>query len=258
MCLILFAYKAKPGYDLILAANRDEFYDRPASPMHFREEDPNILAGKDLKSGGTWLGIHRDKRFAALANYRDPAAHRNDAASRGEIITSYLGSTKSPNHFAEELKQQAARFNGFNLLWGDIRRIYSFSNRDGRILPVSPGIHGLSNAFLNTAWPKVTLGKELLRALLKETFNNRKTITPYDLFSILENRETPPDETLPDTGMGLETERMLSPIFIESANYGTRSSTVIIADESGRMDIWERTFSRGSRSVAAESHFQLP
>lgn len=257
MCLILFAYKANPGYDLILAANRDEFYHRPASPMHFWEENPDILAGKDIKSGGTWMGINRDKRFAALTNYRDPAVYRNDAASRGEIITDYLGSQKGPNHFAEELKQQAARFNGFNLIWGDIRRIYSFSNRDGRIMPVSPGLHGISNAFLNIPWPKVTLGKELLRDVLKKTINNKKSITSADLFSILENREMPPDRSLPDTGVGLETERMLSPIFIESANYGTRSSTIIIAKESGRADIWERTFSKGSHSVAREKHFQL-
>jgi len=257
MCLILFAYKAKSGYDLILAANRDEFYHRPASPMHFWEEDPNILAGKDLKSGGTWMGIHRDKRFAALTNYRDPAEYRKDAASRGRIITDYLGSTKSPNHFGEELKQQASRFNGFNLIWGDIGRIYSFSSRDGRILPVSPGIYGLSNALLKTPWPKVTLGKELLRDRLKKTSSNRKTVSSNDIFSILENRETPPDETLPDTGVGLETERMLSPMFIESENYGTRSSTVIIAKDSGKVDIWERTFSKGRHSVATENHFQL-
>ncbi len=253
MCLILFAYKVKPGYDLILAANRDEYYDRQASPMHFWEEAPDILAGKDLKSGGTWMGISRDKRFAALTNFRDPASQRNDAASRGGIIPACLHSGQTGDRFMEKLKQQADRFNGFNLVWGDRHRIYWFSNRDGRILPLSPGIHGLSNHLLNTPWPKVTLG----RKLLKKTVDNRKTVDPADLFSILENREKPPDEALPDTGAGLAAERMLSPIFIRSDTYGTRSSTVLIAGESGRMDIWEKTFTSGGHAVATENHFCL-
>ncbi|MFO7749112.1 MAG: NRDE family protein [Desulfobacteraceae bacterium] len=252
MCLILIGYKVFPDYPLVIAANRDEFYQRPTAGMHFWEKRPDILAGKDLKQNGTWFAVHRTRGFAALTNHRNPDAINQDAPSRGKIIIDYLESGEDGSAYLTSFEHRAARYNGFNLLAGDRENLFWFSNVKNRVETIEPGIHGLSNAFLNTAWPKVVSGKKALKKLL--TGN----LTPEALFSILADRSVPPDHLLPRTGIGLEWERRLSPLFIQSDIYGTRSSTVMIVDQTGRTEITERTYFPENPLEYEDRRFQLP
>jgi uncharacterized protein with NRDE domain len=238
MCLLLFAFKSHPAYKLILAANRDEYYERPTSPSAFWKDAPHLLAGRDLRAGGTWFGITRNGRLAAITNYRDPATVKKNAPSRGNIVTGFLLGGQDPAEYLQTLAQQADKYNGFNLIVGTNDRLYWYSNHGDGIHRLSPGIHGLSNHLLNTAWPKVTRGKDALARLLSEGSNPQAE----DLFRILGDRTIPGDKSLPHTGVGLEWERILSPIFITSPTYGTRSSTLLFVDLKNRITFAERTY----------------
>lgn len=238
MCLILFAYEQHPDYRLILAANRDEFYERPAAPLAFWEDHPHVLAGRDLKSMGTWMGVSRSGRFAAITNYREPGRQILDAPSRGHLISDYLIGDTPPADYLEQLQLVAQRYNGFNLLLGAGQSLYYFSNRRDGVIQLEPGIHGLSNRLLNTRWPKVHHGKEQLSALIgPETQLPRE-----DILGLLQSRTTPPDDQLPDTGVGIEWERTLSPMFITSPNYGTRCSTLLTIDRWRHVEMTEVTW----------------
>ena len=237
MCLILFAYNKHPQYKLVVAANRDEFYDRPAAPMAFWTEAPKLLAGRDLKAGGTWLGVTRSGRFAAITNFRDPAAVKTDAPSRGHLVSDYLLGNDSAKVYIDKLSPIADRYNGFNLLAGDEAGLWYFSNRGGAPRPLAPGLYGLSNHLLDTPWPKVEVGRRRLRTILESLSDdininreNEYTRLSEQLFDMLQDRAVPADEELPDTGIGRDWERQLAPIFIESPRYGTRSSTVLVLD----------------------------
>ncbi len=150
MCLISFAYNIHKQYRLILVANRDEFYNRPTEVLHFWKDHPDILGGRDLQAGGTWMAAHRNGRFAALTNVRNPADIKPDAASRGDLITQYLLSDDKPYNTLENLTGESHKYNGFNLLAGSIDNLYFYSSLDQKILTVTDGIHGLSNCTLNT------------------------------------------------------------------------------------------------------------
>jgi len=252
MCLILIAYKVSSDYPLVIAANRDEFYQRPTAGMHFWEKRPEILAGKDLKQNGTWFAVHRTRGFAALTNHRNPDAINPDAPSRGDIILDCLESGEDGNAFFTRFEDRAARYNGFNLLAGDRRNLFWFSNVKNRVEKIKPGIHGLSNAFLNTPWPKVVSGKTALERVMTGK------PTPEALFSILADRSVPPDRLLPRTGIGLEWERRLAPLFIQSDIYGTRSSTVMLVDQTGKTEITERTYSPENPLDYEDRRCQLP
>jgi len=238
MCLIILAYDAHPLYRLVLAANRDEFFARPTAPAVFWDDDPRILAGRDLKDGGTWLGITRGGRIAALTNYRDPNSERKSAPSRGNLVKSFLQDKRSIEEYLEILKREGPAYNGFNLIFGDTERFSWFSNRHELPGFLERGVHGLSNHILDTPWPKVSGGKESLMRIIRE--NNE--IDPEQLLTILANRTVPPDDSLPKTGVGIKLERILSPVFISSRDYGTRSSTVILVDREGFVTFVERTF----------------
>jgi uncharacterized protein with NRDE domain len=238
MCLILLAYDTHPEYRLILAANRDEFFTRPTAPAAFWDDAPDLLAGIDLKEGGTWLGVARNGRIAAITNYRDPRSERQNAPSRGGLVSGFLCSYTSLDDYLEFLKKEGAAYNGFNLIFGDIGRLCFYSNRHESPQFIATGIHGLSNHLLDTPWPKVVRGKEALKQLV----SGGKTIHPDALFAILADRTIAPDTILPDTGVGIELERFLSPIFISTPTYGTRSSTIIIIDRTNRITFIERTF----------------
>ncbi len=253
MCLILVAHKPDPLKRLVIAANRDEFLARPTRAMHFWEDNPGILAGKDLAGGGTWLGINKNGRFAALTNYRDPAAQKPDPPSRGTIITNYLDSHLPPKEFIDTLGKDSHRFNGFNLLIGDNDSLYWFSNMAPEAKQLLPGIYGVSNHLLDTPWPKVTRGKKALATVLAQ----EKKITMEPLFSMLSNTETPWDSELPDTGVGKEWERILAPMFINSPAYGTRSSTVIVMDKTGQVEVCERSFNRKNNLEYSEEGFSF-
>lgn len=237
MCLILAAIDAHPKYGLVLAANRDEYYDRPTAQAAFWPGAPHVLAGRDLREGGTWLGITRDGRVAAVTNYRAPGAKKESSPSRGKLVSGYLLGGESPVRYLEGLSRGASIYSGFNLIVGQWEEMYWYSNYGSEIIRLSPGIHGLSNHFLDTPWPKVVKGKEALGNVLTE-----EDPCAEDFFRFLMDRTVPPDENLPDTGVGLEAERMLSPIFISSPGYGTRSSTLVLLGRDGRFSFFERTF----------------
>ena len=252
MCLILFAWEMHPNFPLVLAANRDEFYERPSAPADFWDDAPGLLAGRDLRDGGTWLGITRGGRVAALTNYRDPASVKAGAPSRGGLVSDYLRSRESPEAYLDRIAPDADRFNGFNLLVGDTEEIFCFSNRGVRER-LEPGIYGLSNHLLDTPWPKVAQGKRVLKALLQQ----EEVLLPEALFALLTDRTWPPDDRLPDTGVGLEWERILSPLFIESPAYGTRSSTVLLIDRKGSVTFIERVFDGGADPRTARFTFRI-
>ncbi len=149
MCLILLAYAVHPHYPLILAANRDEFHDRPTAVLDFWTENGDLLAGRDLQAGGTWFGINRSGRWAAVTNYRAPAERRSGASSRGKLVCDYLGGEDGAERYLRNLAAASDHYNGFNLLLGDHRGVYHYSNRDGQVTALEPGIHGLSNHLLN-------------------------------------------------------------------------------------------------------------
>jgi len=241
MCLILFAYKQHPVYPLVLLANRDEFYDRPTEPASFWDDNPGLLAGRDLREGGTWLGMTRRGRLAALTNYRDPASVILQAPSRGWLVRDYLCSHDDAEIYLKQLINQANRYNGFSLVLGNPFHLFYFSNHNGMI-ELSPGLYGLSNRLLNTPWPKVERGKARLGALLSEA----EAPHPEDLFAVLKDPFRPEDHQLPDTGIGLEWERILASIFIASPIYGTRSSSVLLVNQRRQATFIERTFNGGS------------
>lgn len=237
MCLIAFAYNVHPSYRLILAANRDEFYERPSSSADFWNHVPQILAGRDLKNGGTWLGVTRNGKFAAVTNYRDPASLKSGAPSRGKLVSDYLRGDRHADDYLKKISSRADLYNGFNLLAGDDNDLFVFSNR-GEKQKLVPGIYGLSNHLLNTPWPKVSRAKRMIRAAL----GKKGADLEEELFHALADRRVPPDEKLPSTGIGPEWERILSAIFIESPIYGTRSSTVLLIGKNRRVRFVEKVF----------------
>ncbi|MGV8059272.1 MAG: NRDE family protein [Smithellaceae bacterium] len=237
MCLILFAYKIHPTYPLIVAANRDEFYDRRSSPVEFWEDAPQILAGRDLKAGGTWLGITREGKFAAITNYRDPVAFKTRAPSRGKLIKNFLRGSSSAADYVNKISKQAGLYNGFNLICADKADLFVYSNR-ADMQKLTAGIYSLSNRFLDTPWPKMVRGKKALAAAMTE----RGPALEAALFTILANRKIAPDNKLPSTGVGVEWERLLSSIFIESPSYGTRSSTVLLIGKNRWVKFVEKVF----------------
>jgi uncharacterized protein with NRDE domain len=251
MCLILFAYDCHPRYQLVVAANRDEFYDRPASPAAFWHESPHLLAGKDLQAGGTWLGVTTTGRFAALTNYREKGPHPV-ALSRGQLVKGYLDSFDSPANFIKALKGGGAEYNGFNLLLGDRHSLSYYSNRENVLRRVEKGCHGLSNSLLDVPWPKVSKGVKALQDCL-----HSGELIKEHLFAILADQERPPDRELPQTGVSLEWERTLSPIFIVSPAYGTRCSTVLLIDRSGQVRFWERSFTAEKPEQFTEIFYQF-
>jgi len=237
MCLIVFAYNVHPSYRLILAANRDEFYERASSAADFWKDHPQILAGRDLKYRGTWLGVTKDGKFAAVTNYRDIASFEIGAPSRGKLVGSYLSSTQDADHYLKKISSRAGKFNGFNLLLGDDHELYVFSNR-GEKQKLKPGIYGLSNHLLNSSWPKVTRSRKMMKAAL----DKKGDVLEEALFRLLADRHVPPDDKLPSTGVSLEWERVLSSVFIESPVYGTRSSTILLIGKNRRVRFVEKVF----------------
>jgi len=235
--MILLSYRMHGNYPFILAANRDEFYERPSAPVSVWNDAPDIIAGKDLKSGGTWLGMTKKGRVAAITNYRDPESFRENAPSRGWLVRDFLFGREDPKTYIEKIAVNKDRYNGFSLILGDQSGLFYFSNR-GTMQELSPGLYALSNSLLNTPWPKTERGKKTLALLLSKTDNP----LPEDMFLILSDRLKPDDIKLPDTGVGLEWERILSPIFITSSLYGTRSSSVIMIDKRDRVMFIERVF----------------
>jgi len=241
MCLILFAYDIHPEYRLIVAANRDEFLDRPTDKAGFWDDHPSVLGGRDLKNGGTWMGVTRSGRFAAVTNYREPEKKHATAPSRGRLVSDFLISDKSAQACIEEFSSRADEYNGFNLLLFDGDDLCWFSNRSEDAEKLSRGLHGLSNHLLDTQWPKVTDGKRRLKSALELS---GPELTDA-LFCMLEDTVVPPDSELPDTGVGMEWERILGAKMIVSPGYGTRSCTVLLMNRTGGGFFFEQTIDQG-------------
>jgi uncharacterized protein with NRDE domain len=225
MCLIVFAWRLVQGTPLVAVGNRDEFYDRPAEPAGWWSEYPDLFAGRDLRSGGTWLGVTRTGRFAAVTNIRNPALLKPVAPTRGALVTDFLSGSASAREYIGQIAGHAEEFNGFNLLVGDGNELVWFTNaetddvRNGQ--PLAPGFYGLSNAMLDTPWPKVVRTKAQFASLLCQDAPDEA------YFDMLSDTTRTSDCRLPKTGVTLEKERMLSAVCIESPNYGTRVSTVV-------------------------------
>jgi uncharacterized protein with NRDE domain len=243
MCLILLAWKAHPEFPLVVAANRDEFFARPTAPADFWPDVPNILAGRDLQGGGTWLGVTRDGRFAALTNFRDPGQVRAAAPSRGELVARFLRGEDSSTQYTAWLSAVAGGYNGFNLVYGDLAELHYFSNCGDRPHRLAPGIYGLSNHLLDTPWPKVERGKSALSAALHALPDEGP------LLALLRDDAVARDEDLPRTGVSLAWERLLSAAFVRSADYGTRSSTLLRGDADGTLDFTEIGFDSEAREI---------
>ena len=235
MCLIVFAWKLIPACPLVLAANRDEFFERPTQAASWWDDAPNVYAGRDLQAGGTWLGTDKQGRFAALTNIRNGSAQRAEARSRGELVADFLRGDLSAKDYLQKLKASASDYNGFNLLLGDASAAYWFSNHtDSAEQSLEPGIYGLSNGALDTPWPKVLRAKAQFASLLCQS-------APDDaFFEMLADTTQASDGRLPDTGVSLEWERRLSPIYIESPDYGTRASTLLRIHASGNSQLVEK------------------
>lgn len=244
MCTLLFAWQVDPARPLIVAANRDEFYARPTAAAarwpRDAEDAPEIVAGRDLLAGGTWLGVTREGRFAALTNVREPlVSPPANAPSRGALVADYLRGRASPADYVAGLRPDA--YAGFNLIVGDREFLWYLSNRSGPPRALGPGVYGVSNAALDTPWPKVRRGREGLAALVAAG-----TATPAALLALLADATAAPDAELPDTGVGLAMERVLSPLFIASAGYGTCSSTALAIHRDGVVEFRERSPARSA------------
>ncbi len=243
MCLIGIAWQAHPDFPLIVAANRDEFHARPTAPSAWWPDAPHLLAGRDLQSGGAWMGITRNGRFAALTNVRDPGTQLTQAPTRGALVADFLCGDASPARYAAGLATPSVHYNGFNLLAGTPAQLMVTGNRGAAAQALPPGIYGLSNALLDTPWPKVTALKTALGAALdgmvaEGPLQSRVSGMLAALFFALGNAQPAPDAQLPDTGVPLERERALSAALIIAPVYGTRASTVLCVAHDGTA-IWE-------------------
>ena len=254
MCLILFAHKAHSQYPLILAANRDEAYTRPSAPAAYWHDHPDVYGGRDLDRGGSWLGVTRSGRIAAVTNFRDANAVKTSTLSRGELVSGFLTSHDDAATYLERVAARANQYNGFILIAGDLDALYWYSNRGAGVERIAPGVHGLSNHLLDTPWPKITRSRQALEGRLQA---GEDELTAA-LFDVLADRSEAPDHELPDTGVGLQRERELSAIFISGTRYGTRASTVVLVDREGAARFIERSFGPGGKALGeVDNHFHL-
>jgi uncharacterized protein with NRDE domain len=235
LCLIALAWKARADLPLVVAANRDEWRERAAEPAHWWPDQPAIFAGRDLQAGGTWMGVTRGGRFAAVTNFRDPSDKRSTARSRGGLVTGFLGSSAAPREFLAALAPRAGDYNGFNLIVGDRDSLWYFGSREGEAREIAPGVHGLSNHLLDEPWPKVVRGRLAMEASLADADPAPR------LFAALSDGEGAPDEALPDTGVGMLWERRLASPLITGVDYGTRCTTVLAMSADGSIAFEERT-----------------
>ena len=250
MCLIVVAWRARADIPFVVAANRDEWRERPAEAARWWPEYPDLLAGRDLQAGGTWMGITRLGRFAAVTNFRDPSDKRSMARSRGGLVTEFLLGGQAPRAFLGAIASRAREYNGFNLIVGDGESLYYYGSREAEARAIEPGIHGLSNHLLDEPWPKVIRARSAMQEAL-----GQPDPAPH-LFEMLSDTEGAPDESLPSTGIGLELERQLASPLITGDEYGTRASTVLQIHSDGAAHLEERSRSEDG-SVAGVATYRF-
>lgn len=236
MCLILFAIQQHKDYPLIVIANRDEFYARPARAAHWWEDEPSILAGRDLEAGGTWMGVDSRGRFAAVTNVREPGMKMTAARSRGELPAGFLKGSESAEAYLHRLHRRGDEYAGYNLLLADQSGCWFGSNRSQAVRQIADGIYGVSNGYFDEPWPKLESGKRALKSALQQS------LTVDNLFAILLDRDQASDDLLPKTGISHEFERLLSSRFIHSAEYGTRASSVLLFSSDRVIEFTEQNF----------------
>ena len=234
MCLIVFAHYTHPKYPFILLANRDEYYERPTRQLGFWDKEADLIGGRDLRAGGTWLAMNRSGAFAAVTNVRMSIAQPH-AKSRGFLPIDFLKSSQTSEAYMQKLLNQRRMYNGYNLLTRKMDTIFHFNNQLGIINEVSPGIHGLCNASLNTSWPKLEVLKERFKLTIEKEFDKE------ELLNLMMDKQIVKDELLPETGITQDMERALSSIFIDMPTYGTRSTALIIIDNHNVIDLTEIT-----------------
>lgn len=252
MCLIVFSWQTHPRYRLVLGANRDEFHARPAAPLQWWSDQPAVLAGRDLQAGGTWLALAKTGRFATVTNYREDLKAQSGLRSRGELVTRFITGDESPETFSERL--DGANYAGVSLLSADRDSLAYVSNRGDPARSLAPGVYGLSNASLDTPWPKVLRSKARLTALLE---GNDVDVTA--LFGMLDDREPGTSDDIADViadDMPPQTARAIAAPFVLTEAYGTRCSTVVLIDTNGKVDVYERRFdSKGE--TTGETHIEF-
>lgn len=248
MCLIVFAWRPSHALPLIVAANRDEFYDRASLPLGHWPDAPQIIAGLDLQGGGTWMGLTEQGRFAALTNIRDPSAPTG-SRSRGELPANFLRGDLPPEAYLAEVSGHVEHYSGFNLLAGDAHGLWYLNSREAVPRQLPPGVYGLSNAALDSPWPKLRIA----RAALQDCLERPDTEA---LLQLLSDPRSAADDELPHTGVPKAIEKMLSSVFIRSADYGTRASTVLIRSADGSLEMVERSF--GADGLSGETRVALP
>ncbi|MEQ3641502.1 MAG: NRDE family protein [Alteromonas sp.] len=272
MCILFIAQQKHPRYPLIIAANRDEFYARPTAPAAFWNDNTSILAGRDLEANGTWMGVTRKGKIAAITNVRAPSEVRTDATSRGELVTNWLKddnaqvtghlteklteqlTEQSTDQYLQQLKDTRRHYNGYNLVFGSASALHVYNNVNNSVHPIQQGVFGLSNADIVTPWPKVTQGVTSLNKYVLQ----HDTINTEDLFALLRNEDKADDQHLPSTGIGYEWEKALSSIFINIPSYGTRTSTILLVDSNGELSFKERTFTeKGETTQTREFSFKI-
>ena len=267
MCLIVFAYRVHPDFPLIVAANRDEFHARPTALAAWWADYPSVFAGRDLQGGGTWMGVTRAGRFAALTNARSPAPKQTgDAPSRGLLVANFLTGEASPRGYAHTLAPQVDAYNGFNLLTADFNvptmPLVVWSPQSANIAPqaLAPGVYGLSNAALNTPWPKLTRSVDAVRTILQAALQGSlpQEALLSRLFTVMADETQAPPSALPDTGLEPARERILSAVKIVDPTYGTRASTVLLIGADRQIVVRERRFDVSGKQVGEERvHFQM-
>ncbi len=249
MCILLAAWRDHPQYDLVVAANRDEFHARPAAPAAAWTDAPHLVAGRDLEAGGTWLGVGHGGRFAAVTNVHRPGQPVGQR-SRGMLAAEFLRQRQSAARYGTSLVADALHYAGVNMMFADRHALRAWSNQDNRVRDLAPGVYGLSNAALDVEWPKVTR----LKAAYRQQRDLAGDALIDALLATLRDERSARDEELPDTGVDLAMERVLAPIFIRGSGYGTRCSSVVLRETSGRLLFVERRYDARGHACGDSRH----
>lgn len=259
MCLVLFAKKEWKGFPILILANRDEFFERPAKAAEFWKDEPSLLAGRDLTSNGTWLGVTRKGRISFVTNRRDMREPKLESPiSRGKLVENFLKSNLRPSDYEKQLFTDLHRYEGFNLFLFDHTETICISNKGHGTISIEPGVHTLSNAFWNTDWPKTKRLRESFEAIRKNHPSSDSRLPVELFFGILNDNQLVSDAVLPDTGIGPQREKLLSSIRISLPGYGTRVSTILAISDEGKCFFYEKTFEEPFSKDGTIVSFQFP